>query len=269
MWVWVPASKKGSVMQHQIIGDDIQAVVLALNSGESVRAEAGAMLYMTDGIEMKTQVGSGNEGGMMGALMTGLKRAVSGDSFFITSFTAQGQPGQVAFAGPYPGKIMAVNLAETGTLLCQRDSYLCSEPQIDVSIAFTRKFGAGFFGGEGFILQKLSGSGMVYIHSGGGIIPFDLPAGKSLRVDTGCLVAMTENVTYDIQMAKGVKNMLFGGEGLFFAHLQGPGRVWLQILPFSRLANRVVAAAGGVGGEQAKGIGGIGGDLIGSLISGE
>lgn len=256
-------------MQHQVIGDDIQAVVLSLNPGEAVRAEAGAMLYMSDAIEMKTSVGTGGENGMMGALMTGLKRAVSGDSFFITTFTASGQPGQVAFAGPYPGKIMPVNLTETGTLLCQRDSYLCSDTKVDVSIAFTQKFGAGFFGGEGFILQKLSGAGTVFIHSGGGILPFDLPAGKSLRVDTGCLVAMTESIDYDIQMAKGIKNMLFGGEGLFFAHLKGPGRVWLQILPFSRLANRIIAAGMGRGTEQTKGIGGIGGDILGSLISGE
>lgn len=256
-------------MQHQVIGDDIQAVVLSLNPGEAVRAEAGAMLYMSDSIEMNTSVGTGGENGMMGALMSGLKRAVSGDSFFITTFTASGQAGQVAFAGPYPGKIMPVNLSETGTLLCQRDSYLCSDTQVDVSIAFTQKFGAGFFGGEGFILQKLTGSGTAFIHSGGGILPFDLPAGKSLRVDTGCLVAMTESIDYDIQMAKGIKNMLFGGEGLFFAHLKGPGRVWLQILPFSRLANRIIAAGMGRGAEQSKGIGGIGGDILGSLISGE
>ncbi|WP_303672868.1 TIGR00266 family protein [Vampirovibrio chlorellavorus] len=256
-------------MQHQIIGDDIQAVALSLAPGETVRAEAGAMLYMSDSIEMNTQVGTNKEGGMVGALMSGLKRAVSGDSFFITTFTAQGQAGQVAFAAPYPGKIMPIHLAETGTLLCQRDSYLCSDTEVDVSIAFTRKLGAGFFGGEGFILQKLSGRGQAYIHSGGGIIPFELAAGQSLRVDTGCLVAMTENVSYDIQLAKGVKNMLFGGEGLFFAHLKGPGKVWLQVLPFSRLANRILSAAVTGNSEQSKGLGGLGGNLLGGLISGE
>jgi uncharacterized protein (TIGR00266 family) len=224
---------------------------------------------MSDSINMKTSMGTGGEGGVMGALMTGLKRAVSGDSFFITTFTASGQAGQVAFSGPYPGKIMPVHLSETGTLLCQRDSYLCSDTQVDISIAFTQKFGAGLFGGEGFILQKLSGSGTAFIHSGGGILPFNLAAGQSLRVDTGCLVAMTESVDYDIQMAKGIKNMLFGGEGLFFAHLKGPGKVWLQILPFSRLANRVIAAGMGRNAEQSKGIGGIGGDLLGSFMSGE
>lgn len=256
-------------MQHQIIGDDIQAVVLSLDPGEAVRAEAGAMLYMTEAVDMKTSVGTGGESGMMGALMSGLKRAVSGDSFFITTFTSVGRAGQVAFSAPYPGKIMPVDLGETGTLLCQKDSYLCSDTQVDVSIAFTRKFGAGFFGGEGFILQKLSGQGTAYIHSGGGIVPFDLAAGENLRVDTGCLVAMTEGVSYDIQMAKGIKNMLFGGEGLFFASLTGPGRVWLQILPFSRLASRVLAAATTGNVEQSRGIGGLGGDLIGNLFSGE
>ncbi len=256
-------------MQHQIIGDDIQAVALSLAPGETVRAEAGAMLYMSDSIEMNTQVGTNKEGGMVGALMSGLKRAVSGDSFFITTFTAQGQAGQVAFAAPYPGKIMPINLAETGTLLCQRDSYLCSDTEVDVSIAFTRKLGAGFFGGEGFILQKLSGRGQAYIHSGGGMIPFELAAGQSLRVDTGCLVAMTESVSYDIQLAKGMKNMLFGGEGLFFAHLKGPGKVWLQVLPFSRLANRILSAAVTGNNEQSKGLGGLGGNLLGGLISGE
>ena len=256
------------MLQHQIIGDDVQAVVLSLSAGDTVRAEAGAMLYMSDAIEMNTQVGTGGENGMMGALMSGMKRALSGDSFFMTTFTAKGQPGQVAFAGPYPGKIMPINLSETGTLLCQRDSYLCSDPNVDISIAFTRKLGVGFFGGEGFILQKLSGSGTTFIHSGGGMIPFDLAPGQRLRVDTGCLVAMSESVTYDISMAKGVKNMLFGGEGLFFADLTGPGKVWLQILPFSRLANRVLAAASG-GREQSRAIGGIGGDFLGGLISGD
>lgn len=259
-------------MQHQILGDDIQAVVLNLSPGEAVRAEAGAMLYMTDSVEMNTSVGTGNETGLMGALMTGLKRAVAGDSFFITSFTAHNQPGQVAFAAPYPGKIMPMDLSQTGTLLCQRDSFLCSDTQVDISIAFTRKLGAGFFGGEGFILQKLSGRGTAYIHSGGGIIPFDLPAGQSLRVDTGCIVAMTESVDYDIQMAKGIKNMLFSGEGMFYAHLRGPGKVWLQILPFSRLANRIISASSigsGRGGEEATGLAGLGGGILGGLISGD
>lgn len=255
-------------MQYKILGDDVQAVVLNLDAGETVRAEAGNMLYMTDSIDMGTQAGTGKGGGMVGALMSGLKRVVAGESFFTTVFTAQGQPGEVAFASPYPGKILVADLAETGPLICQRDSYLCSEPDIDVSIAFTRRLGAGFFGGEGFILQKLSGRGHVFIHSGGGMLPFDLATGQSLRVDTGCLVAMTEGVNYDIRMIKGVRNMIFGGEGLFYAHLTGPGRVWLQILPFGRMADRILAASAG-GSEQAKGVGGMGGNLIGNIFSGE
>lgn len=259
-------------MQHKIIGDDIQAVVLNLSPGESVRAEAGALLYMTESIEMKTTVGTGKEDGLMGTLMTGLKRAVSGDSFFITTFTAHGQPGQVAFTGSYPGKIMPVHLGETGTLLCQRDSYLCSDTNVDIGVAFTQRIGAGFFGGEGFVLQRLSGTGTAFIHSGGGIVPFELQAGQNLRVDTGCLVAMTNTVSYDIRMAKGIKNMLFGGEGLFYAYLEGPGKVWLQILPFSRLANRVIAASS-LGGRQhadeVKGIAGLGTDILGGLLSGD
>lgn len=254
-------------MQHQIIGDDVQAVILSLQAGETVRAEAGSMLYMTDGLEMNTQAATGTQGGLMGALTSGLKRVVAGESFFVTTFTAK-QAGQVAFAGAYPGKIMPLNLSEVGTLLCQRDSFLCSDIQVDVSVAFTKKLGAGFFGGEGFILQKLSGTGTAYIHSGGGIIPFDLQPGQSLRVDTGCLVGMTESVTYDIRMVQGLKNMVFGGEGLFYAYLTGPGKVWLQILPFGRMADRIVTASR-VGSEQSKGAAGLGGDLIGSFLSGE
>jgi uncharacterized protein (TIGR00266 family) len=254
-------------MQHQIVGDDVQAVILNLESGQKVRAEAGAMLYMTDSITMDTQSATGQDG-LMGALMSGIKRVAAGESFFVPVFEARGKAGQVAFAGSYPGKIMSINLGETGPLLCQRDSFLCSDEQVDVSIAFTRRLGAGFFGGEGFILQRLSGSGQVFIHSGGGILPFDLAHGETLRVDTGCLVAMTESVTYDVQMIKGVKNWLFGGEGLFFACLTGPGRVWLQIMPFGRMASRIMAAAS-TGSEQSRGVAGLGGDLLGGLLSGK
>jgi uncharacterized protein (TIGR00266 family) len=258
-------------MQYKIIGDDVQAVVLDLQPTQTVRAEAGNMLFMTDSIDMSTQAGGGQGGGgLMGGLMSGLKRVVAGESFFTTVFTAAGQPGQVGFAAPYPGKILAMNLVESGPLLCQRDSYLCSDNNIDISVAFTRKLGAGFFGGEGFILQKLSGNGIAFIHSGGGILPFELEAGQNLRVDTGCLVAMTESVTYDIQMVKGVRNMLFGGEGLFYAKLTGPGKVWLQVLPFGRLADRILSAATtGSNSESSSGLAGMGGDLIGGILSGE
>lgn len=255
-------------MKHKILGDDVQAVIFDLESGEKVRAEAGAMLYMTDSIEMNTQAAGGDKGGLMGALVSGIKRVAAGESFFVTVFESKGRPGQVAFAGPYPGKIMQVDLRETGPVLCQRDSFLCSDEHVDVNIAFTRRFGAGFFGGEGFILQRLSGQGQAFIHSGGGIIPFELAPGETLRVDTGCLVGMTESVTYDVQMVKGVKNWLFGGEGLFFAKLTGPGKVWLQIMPFGRMADRILAASVR-GSEQSKGVAGLGGDLLGGLLSGE
>lgn len=255
-------------MQYEILGDDMQAVVLSLDVSEKVRAEAGSMMYMTDSIKMETSLGGNGDKGLVGGLMSGLKRAVTGESFFITTFEAEGQPGRVAFTPPYPGKIISLNLSETGEMLCQRDAFLCSDMNVDVSIAFTKRIGAGFFGGEGFILQKLSGSGTAFVHSGGLIIPVDLKAGESLRVDTGCLVAMTRDVDYDIQMAKGIKTMLFGGEGLFFAYLRGPGRVYLQTLPFSRMADRIISAARG-NVEESPGIAGMGGRLLGGLISGD
>jgi uncharacterized protein (TIGR00266 family) len=256
-------------MHHQLAGDDMQAVILALQLGESVRADAGAMLYMTDGIEMNTQLGTGKEQGMLGGLMSGLKRVVTGESLFITTFTAERQPGQVAFSAPYPGKIIPLNLSETGEMLCQRDSYLCSDTNVDIQVAFTRRFGAGLFGGEGFILQKLTGTGTAFIHAGGTILPIDLEAGQSLRVDTGCLVGMSAGVTYDIQMVKGIKTMLFGGEGLFYAYLTGPGKVFLQTLPFNRLADRIVASARVGGTEESTGLAGMGGKLLGGMISGD
>jgi uncharacterized protein (TIGR00266 family) len=256
------------MLKYEILGDDMQALVLSLDAGQKVRAEAGSMMYMTDNIQMETTLGGAEGKGVLGGLMSGIKRAVAGESFFITTFEAEGGPAKVAFAPPYPGKVVPLNLAETGDMLCQRDAFLCSELDVDVSIAFTKRIGAGFFGGEGFILQKLSGSGMAYIHSGGYILSVDLAAGEALKVDTGCLVAMTKDVDYDIQMAKGIKTMLFGGEGLFFAHLQGPGRVYLQTLPFSRMADRIISAARGGNAEESKGLAGVGGGLLGGLISG-
>ena len=258
-------------MQYQLVGDDMQALVLQLQPGELVRAEAGAMMYMDEAIQMETTLGGKSDGGLMGGLMSGLKRAVSGESFFITTFTAQGNIGEVAFAPPYPGKVIPMNLGELGDVLCQRDSFLCAEQQVEVSMAFTRKFGAGLFGGEGFILQRLHGQGLAFVHSGGYIVEKTLQAGDTLRVDTGCLVAMTQDVDYDIQMAKGVKTMLFGGEGLFMAVLRGPGKVWLQTLPFSRMADRIISASrmgGSSGGEQSRGLAGVGGGLLGGILSG-
>jgi len=247
-------------IDYKLVGDDMQAVFITLDPGETVQAEAGAMMYMENGIEASTEL----EGGIFG----GVKRLVSGESLFIALFTNNGSGRQrVAFAAPYPGKIIPMNLAETGPMLCQRDAYLCSAYGIKIDIAFTRRLGAGFFGGEGFILQKLTGDGYAFIHAGGTVIKHELKAGESVNVDTGCLAALEESVTYDIKMVKGIKTALFGGEGLFYANLTGPGTVYLQTLPFSRMADRVMSAAGsGSKGEVKRG--GMGG-LIGGLLDGD
>ncbi|MBC8366244.1 TIGR00266 family protein [bacterium] len=252
-------------IEYQIHGDDMQAVQITLDPGEAVHAEAGAMLFIEDDIEMDT--------GTQGGLMKGLKRAIVGESFFITTFENRGgKRRDVTFAAPYPGKIIPLDLGATGTWLCQKDAYLCSAYGIDINIAFSKKLGAGLFGGEGFILQKLSGDGLAFAHAGGTILERELAPGETLRVDTGCLVAFQEHVDYDIQFIGGFKNVLFGGEGLFFATLRGPGKIYLQTLPFSRLADRVVAASGirrgGTQGER-KGVAGFGGDILKGFLSGD
>jgi uncharacterized protein (TIGR00266 family) len=193
-------------------------------------------MWMETGVEMDASTGGG--------LMKGLKRALAGESFFVTTFTNRGAgPAEVGFAAPYAGKIMAVDLAR-GDVLCQRDSYLCSQPDVQLTLAFTRRLGAGFFGGEGFILQKLSGSGLAFLHAGGYIIERELAPGEELRVDTGCIVGFEASVDYDIRMIKGIKTMLFGGEGLFYAVLRGPGKAWIQTTPFSRFADRILSMGG-------------------------
>jgi uncharacterized protein (TIGR00266 family) len=247
-------------IDYQIIGDDIQVVEIELDPNEAVRAEVGAMLYMESGIQMQTSTGGG--------LFQGLKRMVTGDSFFISSFLNTGMGKQhVAFAAPYPGKIIPIDLKQYGnTFLCQKDGFLCAAQGIEIEVAFTRKMGAGFFGGEGFILQRLTGDGLAFIHAGGTIIEKILQVGETLRVDTGCLVALESSVDFDIQFVGGFKNALFGGEGLFLAKISGPGKVFLQSVPFSRLADRILSASGyGRGVEQNRGIGG----LLGGIISGE
>ena len=252
-------------MAHEIDfiikGDDMQAVIVTLDPGEAVHAEAGAMLYLEDGIAMDTST----EGG----LFKGLKRAI----FFITTFENKGRERRdAAFAAPYPGKIIPVDLGRDGVYICQRDAYLCSAYGIDISIAFSKRFGAGLFGGEGFILQRLKGDGLAFVHAGGTVLERQLGVGETLRVDTGCLVAFQESVDYDIQFIGGFKNVLFGGEGLFFALLKGPGKVFLQTLPFSRLADRVIKASGiqrgGTRGES-RGLAGLGGGLLKDIISGD
>lgn len=251
------------VVDYQIIGDDMQIVEVELDNGEGIRAEVGAMMYMDDGIEMQTTTGGG--------LFRGFKRMLTGESFFITTFLyTGGGKGHVAFGAPYPGKIIPLNLQEhDGQFLCQKDAFLCAARGIEIEVAFTKKIGAGLFGGEGFILQKLSGSGLAFVHAGGTIIERVLQPGQTLRVDTGCLVAFSPTVDYDIQFVGGFRNALFGGEGIFLAHLTGPGLVYLQSLPFSRLADRVLAAAKYQNKGEKRGIAGIGGDLLGGLLGGD
>jgi uncharacterized protein (TIGR00266 family) len=239
-------------IDYRLIGDDMQAVIVTLDPSEMVIAEAGAMMYMQDDIEMNTALDPGGSTGIAAKLWKGAKRVLSGDSFFVTTFANSGRKRRdVAFAAPYPGKIYPVDLDKWGgRIVAQKDSFLCAAYGINVTIAFTRRIGAGFFGGEGFILQKLEGDGLAFLHACGTLAEMTLAPGETLRVDTGCLVAMEESVEYDIKMVPGIKTALFGGEGLFFANLTGPGRVILQTLPFSRLADRIIAAAPRAGGRR-------------------
>jgi uncharacterized protein (TIGR00266 family) len=251
-------------IDYKIIGDDIQAVEIELDPGETVIAEAGAMNYMEDGIAFESKMGDGTDAneGVMKKLFGAGKRMLAGESMMITHFTNRGQgKKRVAFAAPYPGKIIPLDLAKhRGEVLCQRDGFLCAAFGTKLDIAFTQKLGAGFFGGEGFVLQKLQGNGWVFVHACGAIIEKQLN-GETLRVDTGCLVAMTPGIEYSIERAGNLKSMIFGGEGLFLATLSGRGTVWLQSLPFSRLANRILATASSgksVGVEQGNLMSGIG-----------
>lgn len=245
---------KSHVVDYQIFGDDLQFVEVELDPGETVIAEAGAMMYMEDGLAFETKMGDGSQpsAGFMGKLVSAGKRAITGESIFMTHFTQTGQEkGHVAFGAPYPGKIIAIDLDEAnGELVCQKDSFLCAALGTKVSIAFNKKLGAGLFGGEGFILQRLEGDGMVFIHAGGTIVEKRLENSR-LRVDTGCIVAFESTINYDIARAGNLKSMIFGGEGLFLATLQGTGRVWLQSLPFSRLADRILKNAPSAGGKTA------------------
>lgn len=235
-------------VDYKIYGDDMQFVEIELDPNETVIAEAGAMMMMDNSVKLETVFGDGSKnqsGGLLGILGGAAKRVLTGESLFMTTFTNVGVgKQQVSFAAPYPGKIIPVDLAQYGgKIICQKDAFLCAAKGVSVGIDFKRKLGVGFFGGEGFILQKLEGDGLAFIHAGGTIIKKTLYPGQVLKVDTGCLVAMTKEINYDIQFVGGIKNSLFGGEGLFFATLTGPGDVWIQSLPFSRLASRVFAAA--------------------------
>lgn len=231
-------------VDYEIFGNDMQVVEVELDRGETIIAEAGAMNWMEDDITFEAKMGDGSspEGGLMGKLIGAGKRALSGESLFLTHFTNHNSnKRKVAFAAPYPGHIIPVDLSEIGGVLtCQKDAFLCAALGTELDIAFSRKLGAGFFGGEGFILQSLRGDGMAFIHAGGSVVKKELN-NDIIRVDTGCLVAFTAGVQYDIEMTKGLKSMFFGGEGLFLATLQGTGTVYLQSLPFSKLADRIIA----------------------------
>ena len=230
-------------VDYEIFGNDMQVVEVELDRGETIIAEAGAMNWMEDDIVYEAKMGDGSSGGegLMGKLLSAGKRAVSGESLFLTHFTNTGNhKRRVAFAAPYPGHIIPIDLAKFGgELLCQKDAFLCAALGTELDIAFSRKLGAGFFGGEGFILQRLRGDGMAFVHAGGSIVKKEL-VNETLRVDTGCLVAFTSSVDYNIEMTKGLKSMFFSGEGLFLATLRGTGVVYLQSLPFSRLADRII-----------------------------
>jgi uncharacterized protein (TIGR00266 family) len=242
-------------IDYKIYGNDMQYVEIELDPGETVIAEAGAMMMMDPNIQMETIFGDGSKqgkGGFMDKLFSAGKRVLTGESLFMTAFNNSGYAKEkVSFAAPYPGKIIPMDLRKLeGKLICQKDAFLCAAKGVSVGIDFRKKLSVGFFGGEGFILEKLEGDGMAFIHACGAIARRDLMPGETLRIDTGCLVAMTREIRYDIQFIGGVKNTLFGGEGVFFATVTGPGTVWIQSLPFSRLAERVFAAAPGTGGRS-------------------
>jgi len=257
-------------VDYDVLGDDMQVVEVELDPGETVIAEAGAMNYMEDGITFEARMGDGSRAGegILGKLLSTGKRVLTGESIFLTHFTNRGKgKKRVAFAAPYPGKIIPVNLNEIGgELFCQKDAFLAAALGTEVGIAFTRRFGTGIFGGEGFILQRLRGDGMVFIHAGGTVIPKKLE-NEVLRVDTGCLVAFTPGIDYDIEQAGSLKSMFFGGEGMFLATLRGTGLIMLQSLPFSRMADRILAHAPSAGGTR-KGEGSILGGL-GNLLDGD
>ncbi len=258
-------------IEYKIYGDDMQFVEVELDPNEATVAEAGGMMYMDDGIEMETVFGDGSQQqtGIMGALMGAGKRLLTGESLFMTVFhNRSGQKRKVAFGAPYPGKIIAIHLTEVGgELVAQKDSFLAAAKGVSIGIAFQRKLGVGLFGGEGFIMQRLQGDGWAFVHAGGTLQERTLGPGELVRVDTGCIVALQPSVNYEIEYVGKIKSALFGGEGLFFATLRGPGKIWLQSLPLSRLANRIVSAVPGLGrgGREEGSILG----KIGGLIDGD
>jgi uncharacterized protein (TIGR00266 family) len=266
----ISAAGRADEIDYQIKGHEMQFVEIELDPGESAVAEAGAMMYKAREVQMQTIFGDGSAtqgGGFMDKLLGAGKRLLTGESLFMTVFTHTGQgKAHVAFGAPYPGNIIPVHLDQIGgMLICQKDSFLAAAKGVSIGIYFQRKILTGLFGGEGFIMQKLEGNGMVFMHAGGTVVDRTLASGEVLHVDTGCVVALEPSVQFDIQQAGGIKTALFGGEGLFFATLQGPGRVWLQSLPFSRLAGRMLQAAPQRGGSKGEGsiLGALGGFLDG------
>jgi len=255
-------------IDYEIFGEEMQYVEITLDPGEMAIADAGAMMYMSGGIKMETVFGDPSarqQQGFLGKMMTAGKRLVTGESLFITTFTnASAGREKIGFAAPYPGKILPMDLKKLGgELICQKDAFLCAARGVQIGIAFQKKLGVGLFGGEGFIMQRLTGDGLALVHAGGTMMRRTLQAGEMLKVDTGCIVALSPSINYDIQFVGGIKNTLFGGEGLFFATVTGPGEVWLQSLPFSRMAGKIMAASRG-GKEEGSILGKVGG-----LISGD
>ncbi|RYD99218.1 MAG: AIM24 family protein [Sphingobacteriales bacterium] len=261
--------KTNHEIDYEIFGEEMQYVAVELDPDETAIAETGAFMMMEDGIEMSTLFGDGStqskSGGLLGKLLNAGKRLITGEGLFITAYTNVGQgKKKVSFASPYPGKIIPVDLYEYGgKVICQKDAFLCAAKGVSISIAFQRKLGTGLFGGEGFIMQQLEGDGMAFIHAGGHVFHKDLQPGELLKVDTGCLVGFTQQVNYDIEMVKGIRNKLFGGEGFFFATLRGPGRVWIQTLPVSRLASRILTYGTTNRKEEGSVLGGLGNLLDG------
>lgn len=254
-------------IDYKIFGEELQYVEIELDPQETVIAEPGSFMMMTEGIDMQTMFGDGsNQGGLMGKLFTAGKRLLTGESLFMTSYTNNSQQKrQISFAAPFTGKIIPLDLSQyQGKIICQKDSFLCAAKGVSIGIEFQRKLGTGLFGGEGFIMQKLEGHGMCFVHSGGYVAEKTLQAGEILKIDTGCIVAFTNGVDYDIQFIGGIKNTIFGGEGLFYAVLKGPGKVWIQSLPISRLAGRILQYGTTTKREEGSLLGGIGNLLDGN-----
>lgn len=259
------------VVDYEIFGNEMQYVEVELDPGEAAIGEAGAMMYMQDGIQMDTVFGDGSQqGGFFGKVLGAGKRLLTGEGLFTTIFHNEGRgKRRVAFAAPYPGKIIPVHLSAIGgTLICQKDSFLCAAKGVALGIAFQKRLGVGLFGGEGFIMQKLEGDGLAFVHAGGTLKELVLAPGESLRVDTGCIVAFQPTVDFDIKYVGKVKSAIFGGEGLFFATLTGPGKVWLQSLPLSRLANRIILSAPAAGGRSVGQGSVLGAGILGGILGG-